>query len=367
MKKLSFFIAILQLFCSAVFAQVGINADNSTPDNSAMLDVKSVEKGLLIPRVALTATNVAGPITNPATSLLVYNTATAGASPNNVTPGYYYWNGSAWTRLSVSIAGSGTTNYLSKWTSANALGNSLLYDDGNNIGIGTTSPASSAPLDVSSTNKGILPPRMSHLQRNAIASPVAGLVIWCNTCGATGELQVYNGTTWTNMVGGSVTPGIVNGNIGDTYQGGKIAYILQSGDPGYIEGEFHGLIITPGDQGTAEWGCLETEIAGADGTALGTGNQNTIDIMNGCTQSGIAARKCGDLVLNGYDDWYLPSKDELNKLYINHGAIGGFTDEPYWSSTEYNAYFAWYRYFYIDYQNVTGKEVTIKVRAVRTF
>jgi hypothetical protein len=76
------------------FAQMGIGTN--TPDTSAMLDVYSSSKGLLAPRLALTATNVAAPVTNPATSLLVYNTATAGTAPNNVLPGFYYWTGSRW-------------------------------------------------------------------------------------------------------------------------------------------------------------------------------------------------------------------------------------------------------------------------------
>lgn len=66
------------------------------PDASALLDLTSTNQGFLPPRIALTATNAAGPITTPANGLLVYNTATAGTSPNNVAPGYYYWNGSAW-------------------------------------------------------------------------------------------------------------------------------------------------------------------------------------------------------------------------------------------------------------------------------
>jgi len=61
----------------------------------------------------------------------------------------------------------------------------------------------SAMLDVQSTSKGFLPPRMSEEQRNAITAPEAGLVVWCNNCGANGELQVFNGTDWTNMIGGS--------------------------------------------------------------------------------------------------------------------------------------------------------------------
>ncbi len=82
---------------------IGINATGAAPATSAGLDISFTNKGLLIPRVALTATNSSTPITSPATSLLVYNTATAGASPNNVTPGYYYWDGSKW----IAFGGSG--------------------------------------------------------------------------------------------------------------------------------------------------------------------------------------------------------------------------------------------------------------------
>jgi hypothetical protein len=68
----------------------------TTPDSSSILDVYSSNKGLLVPRIALTASNVAAPVNNPATSLMVYNTATAGTPPNNVVPGFYYWAGSRW-------------------------------------------------------------------------------------------------------------------------------------------------------------------------------------------------------------------------------------------------------------------------------
>ena len=86
-----------------VLAQVGIGT--TSPDASAQLDVTSGTKGFLPPKVALTATNSASPITNPATGLLVYNTATAGSSPNNVVPGYYYNSGTtsapSWKRLAT--------------------------------------------------------------------------------------------------------------------------------------------------------------------------------------------------------------------------------------------------------------------------
>jgi len=70
------------------------------------------------------------------------------------------------------------------------------------VGIGIANPNASAQLDVSSTSKGLLPPRMTQAQRDAITNPVAGLMIWCKNCGPSGEIQVFNGITWTNMVGG---------------------------------------------------------------------------------------------------------------------------------------------------------------------
>jgi hypothetical protein len=107
MKRAHFiFVVLLGGVCHhlASSQNIGINATGATPDASAMLEVSSTNTGLLIPRVALTATNVTSPVTSPATSLLIYNTATAGTSPNNVVPGYYYWSGSAWTPFLVASA-----------------------------------------------------------------------------------------------------------------------------------------------------------------------------------------------------------------------------------------------------------------------
>jgi hypothetical protein len=161
-------------------------------------------------------------------------------------------------------------------------------------------------------------------------------------------------------------------DIGDTYKGGIVAYILQSGDNNYVDGEFHGLIAAPDDQSTiAHWGCMGTLIGGTS-TALGNGQGNTTAIVNGCNELGIAARICDQLTLNGYSDWYLPSKDELNKLYVNRNAIGGSitSGNYYWSSSESSADMAWGQYFNGGGQSAYNKTSTsydMHVRAVRSF
>jgi hypothetical protein len=96
MKRAIHLFVCFLLAGTSVFAQVGINSDNSPPNMSAGLDVKFNNKGFLPPRVELTAVNSALPVIAPAAGLLVYNTVNAGSPPNNVTAGYYFWNGTRW-------------------------------------------------------------------------------------------------------------------------------------------------------------------------------------------------------------------------------------------------------------------------------
>ncbi len=130
------------------------------------------------------------------------------------------------------------------------------------------------------------------------------------------------------------------------------------------------LEAAPSDQSTSTtWGCYGVSISGADGTTVGTGKQNTIDIETGCTTSDSAADICANLSLGGYSDWFLPSKGELYLMYENLkvSGVGGFVEDGYWSSSENDANNAWYQNFYDGNQYNYYKSLFYRVRAIRAF
>ena len=168
-------------------------------------------------------------------------------------------------------------------------------------------------------------------------------------------------------------------SVGDFYQGGVVFYIFESGDTGYIAGETHGLIAAVADQSSGiRWYNGSNTTTGASATTIGTGSANTDAIIaaQGATETSYAAGLARAYSGGGYTDWFLPSKDELNKMYLNRATInttaasnGGsnFANADYWSSTEYDYNLAWEQYFFNGYQNYYNKYYTDIVRAVRAF
>ena len=148
--------------------------------------------------------------------------------------------------------------------------------------------------------------------------------------------------------------------IGDTGPSGGIVFYV-------TDGGLHGLEAARNDQSSgAQWGCEGTR-AGADGSAVGSGAPNTADILSRCATNGIAARLAHNYQLNGYTDWFLPSKDELNLLYQQRAVVGGFSSYLYWSSSEDDSNDAWYQYFSNGVQGGGYKPTPLRVRAVRAF
>lgn len=99
MKTKYFFAAVGLLFFTYIHSQVGIGT--TTPSDSAVLELSSTDKGLLIDTVSLTSAILPAPFTSNIEGMFVYNTATAGTSPNNVVPGLYYNNGLKWILMSI--------------------------------------------------------------------------------------------------------------------------------------------------------------------------------------------------------------------------------------------------------------------------
>ncbi len=132
--------------------------------------------------------------------------------------------------------------------------------------------------------------------------------------------------------------------LGLLHQGGIIFYFLVPGDPGYDPNVQHGLAASPvGPYGQVEWGCNGSTISGANGLLLGTGNQNTLDIVNGCPPQTLptAARYCYESTTYAYTDWYLPSKNELYLLYLERNRLSVTVAGFHWTSSEITDSLAW--------------------------
>lgn len=250
MKKLKKIIAVLFVLAGSstmVIAQQGFGTN--APDRSAVVDMTATNKGVLFPRVALTSTILAAPITSPATNLVVFNTATAG----DVTPGLYYWNGTAWIRLLAhgdmapawNLTGNagttpgthfvGTTVAKDQVFGTTNTGR-LIVKTGGNVGIGTSAPVGTALLDVTSTSQGFLPPRLNADQIAAIVNPVEGLIVYNTTRQC---LAYYAKGAFTCAFGVAAPPPVASSVavLGDVVVGQNLtASYIYSQSTGFSEG-----------------------------------------------------------------------------------------------------------------------------------
>ena len=274
--------------------------------------------------------------------------------------GTAYGNAISFTTVAPTIPIGVSTNTISLITQTTATGGGSINSDG-----GAT--VTSRGVCWSNTN---FSPTIANTKTvdgsgiGAFSSSLTGL-----TANTTYYVRAYAtnsaGTAYGNTITFTTSPNLA---VGQSYQGGIIAYIFVSGDNGYVAGQTHGLIATSTNQSTgAQWGCSGTSITGTN-TILGTGLANTNAIVNVCTTTTIAAALCNNLVSGGYSDWYLPSRDELNKLYLNKTAIGGFSNVSYWSSSQVGTTTAWSINFTTGISSSTSTKSTLmSVRAIRKF
>jgi len=183
------------------------------------------------------------------------------------------------------------------------------------------------------------------------------------------ETKVTAGTNVTITGSGTtVSPYVVNSTggshaIGDTYGGGIVFYVYDGGR--------HGLIAATADQSTGVvWttAAFQATVSNSLRDGVNGGHANTERIIIQAGAGSYAAQLCANYQGGNYADWYLPSKYELNLLYLQQGAVGGFNGGySYWSSTEHGAEIAYFQSFGGGNTGDYEKTFTLRVRAVRAF
>ena len=265
------------------------------------------------------------------------------------------------------------------------------------INADNSAPDPSAMLDVQSTTKGMLVPRMTSALRAAISAPVNGLMVY-QTDGVSG-VYYYNGTLWqrigetdgseTKVTAGSnvivtgngtiASPYIINASnthyVGELFGGGIVFWVDNTGQ--------HGLIASLVDISTnAAWSNIENVLIGPSAQSTWNGQGNSTAIMGQSGHTASAAKLCDNYTNVNYDtgiysDWYFLAIDQLSLIYharyiLNkniEGVAGAniFTNSIYWSSTELDSSNAYCMYFNGGTQGSYYKSGPGHVRAVRAF
>ena len=246
------------------------------------------------------------------------------------------------------------------------------------VGINIETADPSAALDIVSTTGGLLVPRMTAAERDAINPAATGLMIY-QTDGTAG-FYYYNGSSWEGYYSKNEVDVLIanlqsktEARVGDIRAGGVVFWV----DP--LDNR-HGLVVAMSDVATyVQWGCYDTDLPNVPnvpfnegvpvglGAEIGDGISNTNAILNDCptAPAALAARSLGA-------QWFLPSINELKKIYDNKTTLEGVSgfiafSNYYWSSTEFGVNAAWVQSFGNGGQYDNSKSLTDTVRAVRAF
>jgi len=357
----------------------GVPTWGPCPGSLATLNTTSISG------ISNSTANSGGNITNDGGANIIARGICYDTSPSPTIANSTVNNGTGTGIFTCSISGlSPITTYYVRAFATNSVGTSY----GNDVNF-TTNPISLATLTTSAVNiSGIAVSSGGNITNDGGATVTARGVCYSTSANPTisnsftvdgSGIGSYTSSTFTNLTPGAIyfvrayatnSIGTAYGNpisftapslsIGQSFAGGVIAYLDGTG--------YHGLIAAPSDQSTGIfWHASASGVTNATATAFGTGNANTNAIIALYGSESNAAKICADLVLGGFSDWYLPSKDEMTQLFSNRIAIGGFNTNFYWTSSESGAGVAVSFYFFNGNSGNYNKTDMNSVRAVRTF
>lgn len=300
------------------------------------------------------------------------------AVPQGVTPGdLLYWDGSEWSIVPVGSPGqvlqlnvSGIPEWMGSGyaavttdpvtnvgaTQADFTGD-VTSDGGSAVTergfVYSTGPSPNLTDDVEIVGSGT----------GSFSATITGLAI-----GQTYYVRAYatnsTGTVYGNEVSFQTNSSYALGDAGPA--GGLVFY-----DKGFYSNGWRYMEANPADLSTGtDWGCSGSLIPGSQPSAIENGPQNTQDIVANCGGANIAARLCDNYSFNGFNDWFLPARQELDQMYLNlhTQGLGSFNGlSTYWSSTENNNISAQGVSFNTGNTINNNKSTSYRVRAARRF